>query len=157
MAAEPSWGPSIGNRPLKWTEIGPTNDPWVISDEFETFGDNHFWRRQTRTKIFVQNIIHFIKIQNIHFFKIQNIPSNKIFICLKSRIFIQTKYSFFSKRAVSPRAIWQLVNVSNIQFWDLWKGTVACFWHCPVELECAQTILASVLTPTKTRYCPFEF
>ena len=73
MAAEPSWGPSIGNRPLKWTEIGPTNDPWVISDEFKTFGDNHFWRRQTRTKIFVQKIIHF----------------------KKCRIFIQKKYSFF--------------------------------------------------------------
>ena len=48
--------------PLKWTEIGPTNDPSMISDEFETFGDNHFWRGQTITKIFVQKIIHFIKI-----------------------------------------------------------------------------------------------
>ena len=92
MASEPSWGPSIGNRPLKWTEIGPTNDPWVISDEFETFGDNHFWRRQTRTKIFVQNIIHFIKIQNIH--------SKQIFIFFKSRIFIQKNYSFFLKSRI---------------------------------------------------------
>ena len=101
MASEPSWGPSIGNRPLKWTWIGPTNDPWVITDEFETFGDNHFWQGQTRTKIFVQIMIHFIKIQNIHskqifiFLKIQNIHSNKIFIFLKSRIFIQKNYSFF--------------------------------------------------------------
>ena len=54
MASEPSWGPSIGNRPLKWTEIGPTNDPWMISDEFETFDDK---------KIFI------VKIQNIHFLK----------------------------------------------------------------------------------------
>ena len=52
--------------PLKWTEIGPTNDPWMISHVFETFGDNHFWRGQTKTKIFFQKIIHFIKIQNIH-------------------------------------------------------------------------------------------
>ena len=82
----------MGQGPLKWTEIGPTNDPWVISDEFETSWDNHFWRGQTRTKIFVQNIIHFIKIQNIHsnkifiFFKIQNIHSNKIFIFLKRAV-----------------------------------------------------------------------
>ena len=42
----------IGNRyrynmvyvidPLKWTKKGPTNDPCMISDEFETFGNNHF-------------------------------------------------------------------------------------------------------------------
>ena len=103
MASEPSWGPSIGNRPLKWTEIGPTNDPSVISDEFETSWDNHFWLRQTRTKIFVQNVIHFIKIQNIHSkqificLKIQNIHSKEKIIFLKSRIFIQKKYSFFFK------------------------------------------------------------
>ena len=59
----------------------------MISDEFKTFGDSRFRRRQNTTKIFVQKIIHFIKIQNIH--------SNKIFIFLKFRIFIQTKYSFF--------------------------------------------------------------
>ena len=28
--------------PLKWTKKGPTNDPCMISDEFETFGNNHF-------------------------------------------------------------------------------------------------------------------
>ena len=87
MASEPSWGPWKIIDPLKWTEISPTNDPWMISDEFETFGDNHFWRGQTKTKIFVQKFIHFIKIQNIH--------SKQIFIFQKSRIFIQYKNSFF--------------------------------------------------------------
>ena len=51
MASEPSWGPCMGQGPLKWTEIGRTNDPWMISDEFETFGDK---------KIFI------FEIQNIH-------------------------------------------------------------------------------------------
>ena len=109
MASEPSWGPCIGNRPLKWTEIGPTNNPWMISDEFETFGDNHFWRRQTKTQNVCSKIIHFIKIQNIHL--------KQIFILLKSRIFIRKNHSFFlnpeyslkeififSKEAVSARA-----------------------------------------------------
>ena len=36
MYSEPSWGPCLGQGPLKWTEIGPTNDPWMIWDEFET-------------------------------------------------------------------------------------------------------------------------
>ena len=62
----------------------------MISDDFETFIDNNLWHGQTKTKILVQKIIHFIKIQNIH--------SNKIFIFLKFRIFIQTKYSFFFKK-----------------------------------------------------------
>ena len=70
MVSEPSWGPCLGQGPLKWTEIGPTNDPWMISDEFETFGDDRFWRRQTRTKILNQKIILFMKpriiIQNIY-------------------------------------------------------------------------------------------
>ena len=65
MASEPSWGPCIDRLPeMDW--IGPTNDPWMISDEFETFGDNHFWRGQTKTKIFVKKITHFINIQNIY-------------------------------------------------------------------------------------------
>ena len=38
----------------------------MISDKFETFGDNHFWQGETKSKMFVQKIIHFIKIQNIH-------------------------------------------------------------------------------------------
>ena len=73
------------------------NDPWMVSDEYETFGDNHFWRG----KIFVQKIIYFIKIQNIYskqkfiFLKIQNIYSKEKFILFKSRIFIQKNYSFF--------------------------------------------------------------
>ena len=50
----------------------------MISDEFKTFGDSRFRRRQYTTKIFVQKIIHFIKIQNIN--------SKQIFILLKSRI-----------------------------------------------------------------------
>ena len=76
----------------------------MISDEFETFGDNHFWRGETKTKIFVQKIIQFIKIKNIHskeifiFFKIQNIHSKEIFIFSKSRIFIQKNYSFFQNQ-----------------------------------------------------------
>ena len=95
----------------------------MISDEFETFGDNHFWHGQTKTYILVQKIIHFIKIQNIHskqiiiFLKIQNVHLKQIFIFLKFRIFIQKNYSFFKiqnihsnkifislKEAVSPRA-----------------------------------------------------
>ena len=66
MALELSWGPCMGQGTLKLTEIGPTNDPWMISDEFETFGNNHFWRSQTKIKIFVQKIIHLIEIKNIY-------------------------------------------------------------------------------------------
>ena len=58
----------------------------MISDEFEIFGDNHFWHGQTKTKILVQKIIHFIRIQNIHskqififFLKIQNINPEHLF------------------------------------------------------------------------------
>ena len=89
----------------------------MISDEFETFGDNHFWRGQTKSNIFIKKIIHFIKIQNIHskqiviflkiqnihsrklfiFLKIQNIHSKQIFIFLKSRIFIQKIIHFFKR------------------------------------------------------------
>ena len=66
----------------------------MISDEFETFGDNHFGRGQTKTKIFVQKIIHFIKIQND---------------LSKHNFFFNPEYSFkgiihFSKEAVSARA-----------------------------------------------------
>ena len=38
----------------------------MISDDFETFIDDNFWRWHTKTKILVKKIIHFIKIQNIH-------------------------------------------------------------------------------------------
>ena len=34
--------PCLGQGPMKWTEIGPTNDPWMIWDEFETFCNDHF-------------------------------------------------------------------------------------------------------------------
>ena len=37
----------------------------MISDDFETFIDDNFWRGQTKNKLLVQKIIHFIKIQNI--------------------------------------------------------------------------------------------
>ena len=87
MASGPPEAPVLGIDPLKWTELGPTDDPWMISDEFETFGDNHLWRGKTKTKIFVQKLIHFKEIQNIH--------SKEIFIFLKSRIFIQKIIHFF--------------------------------------------------------------
>ena len=53
--------------------------------------------------MFVQKIIHFIKIQNVHskqifiFLKVQNIHSKQIFIFLKSRIFIQKIIHFFKR------------------------------------------------------------
>ena len=48
----------------------------MISDEFEIFSDNRFCRGQTKNKISVQKIIHFIKIKiiqskQIYFLKIQ--------------------------------------------------------------------------------------
>ena len=64
----------------------------MISDDFETFIDDNFWRGQTKTIILVKKIIHFIKIQNIH--------SNKIFI--------------FLKRAISPRAMPQPLLVTVV-------------------------------------------
>ena len=57
-----------GEITLNWTEMGPTNDPWMISDEFETIGDQRFWRWQTKTKYLLK----------------------KLFILWKSRKFIQT-------------------------------------------------------------------
>ena len=30
------------------------------------------------------------------------------------------------------------------------------FRHCPIDLKSTQTILASLLTPPQTRYCPFD-
>ena len=70
----------------------------MISDEFEMFGDNHFWHGQTKTKILVQKIIHFIRIQNI--------PSKQIFIFQKSRIFIQKKlFIFLKSRIFIPKNI----------------------------------------------------
>ena len=38
----PSEAPIEVIDPLKWTKKGPTYDPYMISDEFETFGINHF-------------------------------------------------------------------------------------------------------------------
>ena len=47
MASESSWGPCIGKRHPE--KLGPINDPWMISDDFETFIDDNFWRGQTKT------------------------------------------------------------------------------------------------------------
>ena len=63
----------------------------MISDEFETFGDNHIGRGQTKTEIFVQKIIHFIKNPeylsktNIAFLKIKNVHQ-KIFIFYRTQV-----------------------------------------------------------------------
>ena len=38
----PPEAPVMVIDPLKWTKKGPTNDPCMISDEFETSGNNHF-------------------------------------------------------------------------------------------------------------------
>ena len=69
----------------------------MSSDEFETFGNNHFLRGQTKTEIFVQEIIHFIEIDNIH--------SKKYSFFLKSRIFIQNKYSFFKIQNIHSKEV----------------------------------------------------
>ena len=37
MVAEPSRGPCMGEEPLKWIVICPTDDHCMISDEFESF------------------------------------------------------------------------------------------------------------------------
>ena len=111
MYSEPSWGPCLGQGPLKWTEIGPTNDPWMIWDEFETFRNDSFCKLKPEyifkkiilflgSRIFIQNKYSFFKISRIFIQKIiflnPEYSFKKIFIFLKSRIFIQTKYSFFS-------------------------------------------------------------
>ena len=89
----------------------------MISDEFETFGNNHFWRGQTKVKIFIQKIIHFWKIKNIHskksFFKIQNITSRKLFIFSKSRIFIPKNIHFLKRGRIVQgytRWTWNVLN-----------------------------------------------
>ena len=80
----------------------------MISDEFETFGNNCFWRGQTKTKIFIQKIFQFIKIQNIHLKQIfifknleysfkTNIPF------LKSRIIIQKNIPFIKFRIFTKK------------------------------------------------------
>ena len=71
MYLELSWGPCLGQGPLKWTEIGPTNDPLMIWDKFETFCNNRF-----------------CKLKPEYIFK-------RIIFFLGSRLFIQNKYSFF--------------------------------------------------------------
>ena len=108
----------------------------MISDEFETFGDNHFWRGETKTKIFVQKTIHFIKNPeysfklNIHFLKIQNIHWKQIFFFLKSRTFIQKIH--FLEEAYQP---------------GLWTGgfVARLDYYLGHEKDC-QEVLASVPT-----------
>ena len=75
MVSELSWGPCMVQGLLKWTEIGPTNDPWMIWYEVETFCNDRFWHGQTKTGIYIQDGYLFLlnpdysfKI-NIHFFK----------------------------------------------------------------------------------------
>ena len=46
MVLEPSWGPCMGQGPLKGAVIGPTDDPWMILDEFKPFCNNRFRCRQ---------------------------------------------------------------------------------------------------------------
>ena len=67
----------------------------MISDEFETFGDDRFGHGQTKTKILIQKTIHFMKIHNVH--------SKQIFICLTSRIFFQNEYSFFKNQIIHSK------------------------------------------------------
>ena len=102
-------------HPLQWTETGPTNDPWMISDEFKTtifdvgkLKPKYLFKKlftSSKSKWFIQIKYLFFRnpeysfTTNINtFIKIQNIRSKKLFIFLKSWIFI------FLKEAVSPRA-----------------------------------------------------
>ena len=88
IVSEPSMGPCMGQGPLKWTEIGPSNDPWMIWYEFETFCNDRFCK--LKPEYIFKRIIHFFRKQNIH--------SKQIFIFEKSMVFIQKKinleYSF---------------------------------------------------------------
>ena len=61
--------------PLKWTEIGPTTDPWMILDEIEAFCNDRFCK--LKPECIFKSIIHFFRIQNIH--------SKQIFILFKSK------------------------------------------------------------------------
>ena len=114
MYSEPSWGPCFGQGLLKWTEIGLTNDPCMIWDEFETFCNDRFCK--LKPEYIFKRIIHFLEsrifIPNKYsFFKKSRIFIKKI-ISLKSRMFIQKnidllyihskKHSFFLKDAASP-------------------------------------------------------
>ena len=77
----------------------------MISDEFKTFGDSRFRRRQNTTKIFVQKIIHFIKIQNIH--------SKQIFIFFRNP-FIQINIHFLKIQNVHSKRIFIFCKIQNI-------------------------------------------
>ena len=75
MVSELSWGPCMVQGLLKWTEIGPTNDPWMIWYEVETFCNGRFWHGQTKTGICIQEDYLFLLYRdysfkiNIHFLR----------------------------------------------------------------------------------------
>ena len=86
MVSEPSWGPYLGQGTLKWTEIGPTNDPWMIWDEFDTFCNDRFCKLKPEyilkgslifleCRIFIQNKNSCFKN---HFYKIR---PGILFVC----------------------------------------------------------------------------
>ena len=72
--------------PLKWTEIGPTTDPWMILDEIEAFCNDRFCK--LKPEYIFKGIIHFFRIQNIH--------SKQIIIFFKNLEY-SFKKSFFLK------------------------------------------------------------
>ena len=127
----------------------------MISDEFETYGDNHFWRGQTKTKIFVKNYSFYKNPEysfktNIHFLKIQNIYSNEIFICLESRIFIQKKIFIFLKCKIFIQKRYSFVTLGT--FVQL-LSSVCWRIHCSLRGN------ADALMPTCQRllmHCRFQ-
>ena len=108
MASEPSWGPCIGKWPPEMDWI--RSHYWSLND-FRWVWD--IWRqlfltRQTKIKMFVQEIIHFIKNQNIH--------SNKYSLCLKMQNIPSKQLLIFSKNIlvlILSRLKRLLPNVSN--------------------------------------------
>ena len=94
----------------------------MISDDFETFIDDNFWRGRTKTKILVQKVIHFIKIQNNHskeifiFLKVQNIHSKQIFIFFKN-----PEYSF--KASVH---FFKIQNIYSKKYQFFWNPEYSC-------------------------------
>ena len=65
----------------------------MISDEFETFGDNQNQNIRSRKYSFYKNPEYSFKT-NINFLKIQNIYSKQTSFFLKSRIFIERFINF---------------------------------------------------------------
>ena len=86
MVSEPSWGPCLGQGPLKWTEISPTTDPSMIWDDIEAFYNDRFCKLKPE----------YISKRIILFFRIQNIHSKQIIIFFKNLEY-SFKKSFFLK------------------------------------------------------------